>query len=102
MSRTESHHAAMEKCCEGICGSGTWTIRVWAPGLKFGDPYSWTATCIRVTEDTVELRGVLQAPTPSEYRALRKMFKETGWVRWVTFERKRDGKSRWRSIKIQK
>lgn len=85
-------HAELEACCDQTCGAGIWILRVFSKDQEYGDPYDWCATAVRVNEQTVEIRGALRAPTPSEWRAMYRMFRKVEWCNFVVFDRKKSGR----------
>ena len=56
------------------------------PFGELGSPWTWACTCV-VTGDVATLYGVLEAPTPNQWRALAKCFRDLG-VKRVTYERR--------------
>ena len=61
-------------------------IRVHADGHNLGDPYTWSGTVV-FHEDCAEFVGVMRAPKPSEYRAIKRVLKEWGYNE-IFYERK--------------
>ena len=51
-----------------------------------GTPWTWACACV-VSGDEAHLYGVLEAPTPSQWRALAKCLRDMGIAR-VSYERR--------------
>ena len=64
-------------------------LRVWADGAEYGALY-WGASVRWINRTTVDLGVVLQAPTPSQWRATEKIFASQG-VEKILFMRFEDG-----------
>jgi hypothetical protein len=62
-------------------------IRVFDQGKAYGDPYRFIITVKWLDPETVELIGATQAPTPSEWRAIKEAL-IAGGVKFVTWVRK--------------
>lgn len=62
-------------------------LRVFEDGQAYGDPYSWCCTVQWLDRHTVQLCGVLKAPTPTQWRAIDTALARLG-VTHVRFERK--------------
>lgn len=67
-------------------------VRVFEPGDSYGQPYSYVATIRWLDPDTAEVMGVLQAPTPAQWRAIRKALKQAGVRRAIIQRIKHDHK----------
>jgi hypothetical protein len=64
-------------------------VRVFEPGCGYGRPYSYVATIRWLNPETAEVMGVLHAPTPGQWRAIRKALKQVG-VRRAIIQRIKD------------
>ena len=69
-------------------------LRVWAPGKQYGDPYEFSASVRCIDRETVEIMGVVKAPTHDEVRViinelLRLGIKRAVWTRMENGEAKK-------------
>lgn len=64
-------------------------LRVHAAGEGYGDPYDWCCTVEAIGKLAI-LRGVLAAPSPSQWRAMVDALREAGFARarWVRVGRR--------------
>lgn len=68
-------------------------IRIYPEGLTFPhDHYNWSATAVRVKPGVLEIMGATRAPTPDEFRALRRDLTAMGYTK-VVFSRHRENGS---------
>lgn len=58
----------------------TWVLRIFERGQTHGDPYSWACSVEQIDENTIELMGVMIPPSPSVWRAIRKMADDRQWT----------------------
>ena len=71
-------------------------IRVFADGDSYGDPYVWVATVKKLGESEVELCGMMESPTLSMLKAIRKECVRRGYKRALVVTYKNDIRSeRW-------
>jgi len=54
-------------------------LRVFAEDKQYGDKYVWACTVKYVDAHTIELMGVIEAPTPSICRAFVKHFRQNNY-----------------------
>lgn len=91
---SETSHKAYVELLTGI-------IRVYAPGIPFGGPYAWCATLHWLTPDTLEVKGVMRAPTMAEYHSVLVAAHEHG-VQFIRITRKsKNGTERVSTVRIQ-
>ena len=65
-------------------------IRVFPEGASYGEPYSWCGTLRYHNRQTAEVIGVMRAPTPDEWRAIKAALGAIG-IDEVLFTRMRSG-----------
>lgn len=67
-------------------------IRVFpSPDKTHGDVYDWAATVHRLNQETIEILGVTQAPTPSQWREIKRCCAAEG-IGSIVFCRFKGGK----------
>ena len=59
-------------------------IRVFRDEEKLGDPYLWCGTLCRVERGVAEMMGVMQAPTPEAWHAIRQAVLAGGYKQLIT------------------
>lgn len=77
-------------------------IRVYPEEKKYGDRYEYVVTCRTLSKDRVELLGVMTAPTPSQWRAIRECLRSHGVVDAVMTRRRTDGTVERRYLWVRK
>jgi hypothetical protein len=66
-------------------------IRVFPEGKKYGDPYEYSAAFRTLAHDKVEVIGILNSPSPSQWRAIKKCLRENGFKTFVITRKREDG-----------
>lgn len=76
-------------------------IRVFPEGKKFGDPYEYAITIRTLTHDKVEFLGAIEAPTPSQWRAIYKCLKENGIKSFIITRKRDDGTTEVKELSVK-
>lgn len=66
-------------------------VRVFLPGKTYGDKYEWSATIRYLDSETVEILGIVRAPTISEWRAVERCCKQNKVKRVMFYRIGKDG-----------
>ena len=66
-------------------------IRTFESNQDYGDAYTWVATCRFVNKETVEILGVIKAPTKTEWLAVINNLAQMG-VKFVFYKQYRNGR----------
>jgi len=75
-------------------------IRAIRDGGRFGDPFTWAATGVRIGPGVLEIVGAMNSPAPSVWREMRRTLREQGWDR-VVFRRMRRGKCEMHEVELR-
>ena len=76
-------------------------VRVFDNGKNYGEDYTWAATCRFIDLKTVEILGIIKAPTPNEWRVIVKTMLNMG-VANIIYTRYKNGKPKIKNYNITK